>query len=1587
MLFAVFMSLGLACGSVFIIDKSFQTGSQEQSESQKENDEEITATASGYWLDYANTNRPSGSGTSSDPYRIGSATTLASFAFMVNNNYKNSDSGLLYRDAYVKLTADIDLSAHYWTPIGSGAYSTTEGWWIFSSTTWHPYYYSGVFDGDGHTISGMQIRIDGADGFTSKYVSGDTYSYGDESVNFTFNNVVTAGLFGFTLDATIRNFTMKSGSINIYGGSSSKSLWGHVGAVVGLLSGGRISNVKNEGVYLYYTQNSGNSYTATSSLSVGGVVGTAIDTATISSCFNSAGISIYFYATSLFNELFVGGVVGITTYDVSSCKCSGNIYLDARNSGKIAATGASFGGIIGMVRSTRGNMWCYDNIHSGDIDYDIGPGSLINSVGGIIGNLLNLSGSTYKVYNCINYGNIEVTNIYNTFVGGIVAVNQSEKIEMYYCSNFGDLDLTLNSDSCTESGYGGILGASSTSGTYIYTSANYGDINVSSSKSIRNIGGIAGWIIDAGLVTGCINHGVVSGGSNSNSVGGIVGQTGKEEKAGSWFFNVGHEDAKTNVYVVNCVNYSRVSGSANYAQIVGFINGSDRVIKCYGNSSYTAGSDSSAGGCSSGTTKSYSSLMSFSFYSTGSSYWTTGTYAGYSAVKFNVLTNYSTSNGYWLMSPLVYNYYSSTEQSLKGMNKNYPNIIVPMNCVARAGFDIEWNKKNEKYISSFSDDIASIKYYVYDPNVSTFPKLVEKTITSSSNNLPYLDGADYTVSYRYKNLFWVEYNPSHFSLSKFSIKYDEYQQSQSYTTETGNNGNRKIYVKFLNELYTVSKVYFKFSFSSIAQSVNIDTYTYKSYDTTKELDSDNSKGGSSENLTNVYYLDEINIKGNPNLGYAVNQITSNNQVVYFNFRQSKTGNFLGQDGIELDSDEINSVVVGNVSYSFDYSFQDIGVYFVPIVYKVTIVSSWTGNDYFSPVISMRGGCSAVNDYLTLGENNLDINLGYKYSIYIENNNSSTNNCVKDNVECDYQNKKIILSPDELINGLNNLENPLEKTEFVVHVTRIEIEYTIKINNMINSYTAKDQYVKVDSNNFKSLVFGNISSDVYKDLFGVDMPEFVNKFAYINDDTFSVGDRYKLNYDDLKGSFTNARISFENSSSLPVNMLKNENDFDSLLKDYISFAFSGSSGPMQSTEINIYVYSILNSYSFNGKLNIDGENTNTKDVTISMHTKENFVNSENKKQLDFYDTNSISYFSPVTLSIDEIPYGYKFIGWYVKIDILDEDCLLSLNEQYTFINNLLIDDMGNIEIIAKFITYTKADDNYTLNPNKKVYSISSADDLVWLSKEVGEGNTFEGITINQTANIDMSGIIFNSIGSVETPFKGIYNGNNYLIENINFGNHNINYRGLFGYVENATIKNVTIKNDSINIVGYSYVGSLIGSAKNSTIENINNLSNLQINEVKYYSIYQKEIEVYLNSDGETLSSFVYQQYIGGIVGKAENCDFVACANQGQMSIAENCEYVGGLIGYADSGTVINQSFNSKSVSSSSSDNVNNLANGSALVSDCYYVNSGSYVVVNGTQTGTTEKFNGVYNANNKTNLDSSIWIEVNGNLALKIFYWA
>lgn len=107
----------------------------------------FAASPEGVWTDHATSNFAGGTGTEDDPYQIATAEQLAKLS-------KDVREGTSYQGNYFILTADIDLSAHRWVPIGIYKWEAT-GTTINNS-------FQGFLDGNDKTISGMFVdeRID-----------------------------------------------------------------------------------------------------------------------------------------------------------------------------------------------------------------------------------------------------------------------------------------------------------------------------------------------------------------------------------------------------------------------------------------------------------------------------------------------------------------------------------------------------------------------------------------------------------------------------------------------------------------------------------------------------------------------------------------------------------------------------------------------------------------------------------------------------------------------------------------------------------------------------------------------------------------------------------------------------------------------------------------------------------------------------------------------------------------------------------------------------------------------------------------------------------------------------------------------------------------------------------------------------------------------------------------------------------------------------------------------------------------------------------------------------------------------------------
>lgn len=249
-------------------------------------------------------------------------------------------------ESTVTLAADIDLAETPWTPMG----------WD------EEHYFSGTFDGAGHTISGMSVT------------SEDGWIY--------------VGLFGFT-DGNIKNLTV-SGSID----SSQSNKYACVGMVVGACAGGSVTSCVAEGEIT----GDGMLYRGAPSI-VGGVAG-YLEQAPARDCTSLVDIALK-------DCSYAGGVVG------EACGCD---VLDSANEGSIAVNEPNYATVGGLVAYIEGGVveGCHN---SGNIEV----GSAMNKMS-IVGGIAGKADAPAGIVRCENSGSVSG---YMNYAGGIIGQNYS----------------------------------------------------------------------------------------------------------------------------------------------------------------------------------------------------------------------------------------------------------------------------------------------------------------------------------------------------------------------------------------------------------------------------------------------------------------------------------------------------------------------------------------------------------------------------------------------------------------------------------------------------------------------------------------------------------------------------------------------------------------------------------------------------------------------------------------------------------------------------------------------------------------------------------------------------------------------------------------------------------------------------------------------------------------------------------------------------------------------------------------------------------------------------------------------------------
>ena len=202
--------------------------------------------------------------------------------------------------------------------------------------------------------------------------------------------------------------------------------------------------------------------------------------------------------------------------------------------------------------------------------------------------------------------------------------------------------------------------------------------------------------------------------------------------------------------------------------------------------------------------------------------------------------------------------------------------------------------------------------------------------------------------------------------------------------------------------------------------------------------------------------------------------------------------------------------------------------------------------------------------------------------------------------------------------------------------------------------------------------------------------------------------------------------------------------------------------------------------------------------------------------------------------------------------------LTADEDTTFANDddvlmtLTIARAKNVDVsdlTDKAVAEMAVDENTTIyyttatGANTAKGEIWTAEDLAAFAKAVDNGKTFAGETVYLMADIDLDNELFNPIGSYrkDTAFKGTFEGNGKTISNLSqntWALENGYYYddlglGLFGLVEDATIKNLTI--DGAEISGESAICGTVAACAygDSVFENIT-IRNANVADYQYYA---------------------------------------------------------------------------------------------------------------------------------------------------------
>lgn len=461
--------------------------------------------------------------------KISTAAELAGFAVLVN-------SGADFSGYTVSLAKNIDLSAHYWVPIGT---------------------FSGTFDGNGHTITGLNVYNGG--GLFGQILSGTVTGLNLSSAHITIDTGFTGGISAGVLASMIILSTVENCSVSgtVISGTEHQN---YAGGFAGLITASSIDGCSAD----CSVSCTSDALTAW----LGGFSG-AIGTeepylCCITDCTSDGAVTVV--CTSCTESTAAGGFVAYA-YSSSFSGCSSGADVSV-NTG---AENIYAGGFAGKDEACT----VEECGASGDVFAGAGFGSSGDyvGIGGFVG-LVAYTASESSIASCSGSGSVS-GRIYDDgdylCAGGFAGINYCELTQ---CASTGAVGDSLESKGSGLLYAGGFVGSNMGSGSIIQCRSVGQVSDISCESGDVNVGGFTG-----------INYGTIRLSETYSDISSVENNDGNCYIGGFAGISSGllADAAIFNCYNVNEICSSGITGSG-YIGCAGFVynNKADSSIgNCY----------------------------------------------------------------------------------------------------------------------------------------------------------------------------------------------------------------------------------------------------------------------------------------------------------------------------------------------------------------------------------------------------------------------------------------------------------------------------------------------------------------------------------------------------------------------------------------------------------------------------------------------------------------------------------------------------------------------------------------------------------------------------------------------------------------------------------------------------------------------------------------------------------------------------------------------------------------------------------------------------------------------------------------------